>query len=296
MFRFSWRNGLAVGIITGIGLATLTILFAQAVYDLAQCEHDAQCYRYAAQYDGRDLPTTWWWVWEKKLVTSSDTLANWIMALFTIFTVILVWRTLVATQKMVRDTARIGEAQSRAYVHADKVHFFWGNENQTRPRVEIWVRNTGLTPANWYEIRIKELVYPHEGFDHSTPIIDQVTFPEKFEGPWNAIPADGEGNKATFFFVEENEIEEINKAAMDRMGLSKPSHGFSVVGEIRYQTFFGEIFISQFAFGRAMLPTYRVDRTDTRDVDGVTINNNFERPIALSRYAAKLETYKKVKG
>jgi hypothetical protein len=155
-------------------------------------------------------------------------------------------------------------------------------------------RNAGQTPAKWYEIRIRELVYPHEGFDHETPLLDQITLPDKFEGPWNAIPADQEGNKATVFFTENAERSDIMKASQDKFGLSVPSHGFLVLGEIRYQTFFGETFISQFCFGRAILPARKLKETRTRDVDGVSINDHIEEPIILARYAAKLSTYERI--
>jgi hypothetical protein len=191
-------------------------------------------------------------------------------------------------------TREVGRDQSRAYIHADRANFFWGNEAQTSPRVEIWVRNTGQTPAKWYEIRIKELVYPHEGFDNKTPIFDQITLPDKFEGPWNAIPGDQEGNKATFFFKEDAERSDILKASQDKFGLSSPSHGFSVLGEIRYQTFFGETFISQFCFGRSILPARKVKEVRTIVVDSVTINDIIEEPIILARYSAKLKTYERI--
>ena len=110
MFKRDWGNGLASGIILGGGTTAVLFLFGQAIYDLAKCNHDGQCDRYAAQYEGEDLPSTWWWFWDGSIVSASDTLAQWIMAFFTIAVVLLVWRTLVATQVIAGETTRIGEA------------------------------------------------------------------------------------------------------------------------------------------------------------------------------------------
>jgi hypothetical protein len=107
------------------------------------------------------------------------------------------------------------------------------------------------------------------------------------------VPSGGEGRKTTFFFLEEDAVHEIAMAGQDKYGLVTPSHGFFVVGEIRYKTFFGEIFVSQFAFGRASLPAYQIKETRTKLVDDMTINDHIEEPIPLARYAAHLRTYER---
>jgi hypothetical protein len=57
-------------------------------------------------------------LWDRVIetfVSPSDTLAQWIMAVFSVIVVILVWKTFFATQDMARDTREIGGAQVRAY-------------------------------------------------------------------------------------------------------------------------------------------------------------------------------------
>ncbi|SDZ43350.1 hypothetical protein SAMN05444004_11473 [Jannaschia faecimaris] len=324
MSKFNWRNGPAAGLVLGVFIFCMSgwLLWtlsanqtehrvrseeaAKRYTEYAEDRVDEMCFRLDGQALRRCI--------QEEIETShdhnrsdQDLDAQQTMAFFTqimgatallgvvlgVGSVALIYMTLSETREMTAQARGMGRDQSRAYVHADRAHFFWGGESQKHPRVEIWVRNTGLTPANWYEIRIKDLVYPHEGFDETTPLIDQVKLPEKFEGPWNAIPADSKGNKATFHF-DRDETKRIKLAAMDGLGLSAPTYGLSIVGEIRYQTFFGEVFVSQFVFGRSMLPAYRLERSETRDVDGVKVTDNIEKPIHLSRYAAKIDTYKKV--
>jgi hypothetical protein len=278
MSQFSGRNGFAVGLTLGLCLALLVYLFFGSGTKIPE----------EGQISGGFL-----WNWTGPLVSSADTLAQWIMTAFTIVAVLLVWSTLISTQDMLRETKRLGEAQAQAYVHAEKAFFFWGGETHARPRVEIWVRNSGSTPAKWYEIRVKELVWSHSAPPDRDTLFGQVILPEAFDGPWNAIPPGSEGNKATIVFSGDEEIVSIKRAAQDKLGLSTPSHGFAVVGEIRYQTFFDETFVTQFVFGRAALPSYECKETRTRIVEDITVNDNIERPIPLARLSARLQTYKK---
>lgn len=111
----------ALGLMVGGGIMTILFLFGQSIYDLAKCNHDGHCDRYAAQYEGKDFPSSWWWLWDGGLVSAKDSLAQWIMALFTIAVALLVWRTLVATQLMVVETRRIGQAQVRAHLHLEPI-------------------------------------------------------------------------------------------------------------------------------------------------------------------------------
>ncbi|MEJ6398589.1 hypothetical protein [Yoonia sp. 208BN28-4] len=82
-------------------------------------------------------------------VSPSDTLAQWIMAAFTIAVVVLVWRTLIATQNIATDTRKIGEAQVRAYMTYDDIEIIWENKinGPPEPNFAVVWRNTGNSPA-----------------------------------------------------------------------------------------------------------------------------------------------------
>tara|TARA_R110002110_G_scaffold12021_6_gene57262 strand:- start:98 stop:904 length:807 start_codon:yes stop_codon:yes gene_type:complete len=131
-------------------------LFGHAVYDWAKCEQTAECYRHAAKYEGKDFPSSWWWRWTGDLVSSSDTLAQWIMAFFTIAVTLLVWRTLVATQDMASQTREVMATESRSIeleyrpiITVDRLEINdWGAQpGHIRHMARFVIVNHGKTPA-----------------------------------------------------------------------------------------------------------------------------------------------------
>ena len=160
MFKRLTDSYFALGIVLGGTIVAVLFLFGQAIYDLAKCNHDGQCNRYAAQYNGEDFPSSWWWFWDGSFVSASDTLAQWIMAFFTIAVVLLVWRTLIATQEMARETTRIGEAQVRAYVSISKVENIHVTAGENIA-LNISISNSGASPAKSVAyVAIPHLVAP----------------------------------------------------------------------------------------------------------------------------------------
>lgn len=142
MSKFIWLYGFlvgllifAAGLIIGVLWTVPVLIFGEHVY---------------AKHEGSEIPD-WWWSWVKDYVLREDTLAQWIMAFFTIAVVLLVWRTLKATQEMAadtrgmaKDTRRIGDAQTRAYMMW-KQALIQANNNGIICGVE-W-KNFGNTPA-----------------------------------------------------------------------------------------------------------------------------------------------------
>jgi hypothetical protein len=140
-----YRNGaFALGLVVGGGIALNVFLWL---------DYRANYKSYAAaNSNSNENSSEIGKLWDRVLgvfVSPSDTLAQWIMAVFTIAVVFLVWRTLVATQEMARDTRHIGEAQTRAYLSFDSVEAVFLNDGDgftgvyLRPRI----KNTGQTPA-----------------------------------------------------------------------------------------------------------------------------------------------------
>lgn len=297
MFQNIRDGKFAIGLVLGIGLTVIFFAF-MLTEDQSRNSPDmapliganAQVQENRQSGDGLNA----WWRWDGSLITSSDTAAQWIMMVFSIVAALLLFGTLIATQRMAKDTRTIGQDQSRAYIHADKAHFFWGGSRNQNPRVEIWIRNTGQTPAKWYEIKAKECVFAHNGEDSDAEPWRKTHLPDQFDGPWNAVPADSKGRKATFYFNSDEQVAEINKASRDEPGIAIPTHGFCVVGEVRYETFFGEIFTSQFVFGRSVLPPYKLKETRTRKVKDITVNENIEEPVPLVRFSGNIKAYEKI--
>jgi hypothetical protein len=153
-----YRNGaFALGLVVGGGLVLNLFLWLD----------------YKANYEG-DKPSTenssgersevggFWDNLIETFISPSDTLAQWIMASFTIAVVLLVWRTLIATQDIARDTSRIGEAQVRAYLSAVNVQV--GHDRQNGHicfRCDIF--NSGQSPAFDSYALVKITLFINEG-------------------------------------------------------------------------------------------------------------------------------------
>jgi hypothetical protein len=143
-----YRNGaFALGLVVGGGLALNLFLWLD----------------YKAKYEG-DQPTnsnggtqsseigSYWDMLIGTFISPSDTLAQWIMAIFTIAVVVLVYRTLVATQDMARDTRDIGQKQARAYlsIMLGKAEIeVVGNKDGSNlvVKIAVSVMNSGNTPG-----------------------------------------------------------------------------------------------------------------------------------------------------
>lgn len=152
MFRFPWRNGFASGLIVGTILLILLCLIAGlSPAEIEPVSGGNAC----AASSGNDcsnnsesMPELWYWL--RRLFSFEDTIAQWIMTIFTIAAAGLLLLTLRATQNMVRDTREIGEAQTRAYLSFDRVEAIFINSGDgftgvyIRPRI----KNTGQTPAD----------------------------------------------------------------------------------------------------------------------------------------------------
>jgi hypothetical protein len=56
MSKFNWRNGFAIGLMLGIGLTAIVLVWGQLVYDFADCIAKGECERYATPYEGDNEP------------------------------------------------------------------------------------------------------------------------------------------------------------------------------------------------------------------------------------------------
>lgn len=158
MPKRDWRNGLAFGLIVGICLATLVYVFGSfAAGEVGHQPNDQHSKTYVSQNeDQRKNPDeSQWWGVARRLVSSEDTLAQWIMAFLSLAAVVvsgsaLYWvnETLKATRQMAVDTRRIGEAQVRAYLTIEECYAIPSKDGE-----EIFfnlrcsVRNCGQSPA-----------------------------------------------------------------------------------------------------------------------------------------------------
>lgn len=86
----------------------------------------------------------------QRLVSLEDTLAQWLMAVFSLFalmvsavTVYWVRETLIATRQMAEDTRLIGEAQVRSYIYANKAEI-----DVLTNTIAVLFRNFGNSPGS----------------------------------------------------------------------------------------------------------------------------------------------------
>ncbi|MDM7931379.1 hypothetical protein [Tabrizicola sp.] len=118
----NWFSGLAFGLVAGLILAALLLASLSAGF-----------------------PD--WWNHDGAIVTTKDTLANWLVAIFSFVAALFLWLTLRATQDMAKETTRIGEAQTRAYLDIGLTHVGPKNSDLSLWNFRVSVRNSGQSPA-----------------------------------------------------------------------------------------------------------------------------------------------------
>ncbi|OJU36118.1 MAG: hypothetical protein BGN94_24690 [Rhizobiales bacterium 68-8] len=191
---------------------------------------------------------------------------------------LLVFGSLAAAFNANRIAREIGRDQSRAYLHMNSAEFTWGNEQGGHPIIVLTVKNTGQTPAKWFAVRYKVFVkaladdstLPNSGYDFST-----LTFTGKQFRRWNAL---GASSERTLPCWDEKEAAEVSAIYKNRL-----RHSVEIAGVLRYETFFGEIFETEFWFARRKPGGYSVaDITET------------EVPHKMQHARAVLRTYEQV--
>jgi len=95
-----------------------------------------------------------WWKYDGAVVTSKDTLANWLVAIFSFVAAIFLWLTLRATQEMAQDTRRIGELQARAYIDVKLTQVQAGQVGKSLWIFRVSLSNTGQSPASQIYIQV----------------------------------------------------------------------------------------------------------------------------------------------
>lgn len=128
MLKFNWRNGFAVGLTLGIFSTALVLLVGENLNDLAKCIAQTEhCESTQTQKDGKEPE---WWNWTRRLVAAEDTLAQWIMAFFTIAATAVLLLTLRSANK----TNAAAVKASQAALEANQIM-------RSEQRPWLWVRN-----------------------------------------------------------------------------------------------------------------------------------------------------------
>ncbi len=312
MFNSDWRGGFAVGLsIALLGMTGLVLW----IFSVSYCP-DAPCHyqKHPDQtetYNQRWFPLPWYpnatlqpkpptaegapkdheygdLVAQESMARATNVIA-WATIVSVMTAMIGVWL-LISNLSLTRKT---NQDQARAYVHAESVEFLWRSVGHTNPRIVVFVRNCGQTPAKWYRVRLKHIVFDQDKSVRWPESVDKVEFGE-FSRSWNAIST-GSDDLSTPFDFTDAEIPGIQSARNTALTYSGKS--FAVFGEIEYCTFFGEVFLSQFCFGTHDLRSYRGDAPEkitlTPDEMPGMVNETRrkEHPIKLSRWPIDARTY-----
>lgn len=262
---------LSLGFVVGIGFALLFLIWAVPQFRLPIDSRITE-----EQYGVS------WPYWLTTLVKLEDTLAQWLMAIISllatvasIVAVVLVKRTLDATREVGRD-------QSRAYIHADRAQFTLGGFNAENPRIALWVKNTGSTPAKWFAVRSLVLVKPIDATRLTFATLDIDDFSAT---RWNAL---GGGLELSLPINIGDAAEEIRNAYHRK----REAYSLWVAGVVRYETFFSEVFETEFLFVRRGLPQQIIE-TARKTGAGDLME---ETPHSLQRGSGELRSYRRIDG
>lgn len=193
-----------------------------------------------------DCDTPQWWRSTQRLVSSEDTLAQWIMVFLSLASIIvsgvavyLVWVSIGKTNDAIalaREANKIsresGKAQSRAYV---SVEWAMVELNRLNSKISIKVVNSGHTPALWVNIHAEVIVF---NADEQQP---SMQFDRQAIGSdWGAIPSGNYAELPTYCQAETAAILKVQEAR----GILT----LDIFGRIRYETIFGEVYETEFDF------------------------------------------------
>lgn len=170
------------------------------------------------------------------------------------------------TRDALKLTREIGRDQSRAYVQAKKAHAAWCGG--ILPVITVTVDNRGQTPAKWFGYRcvVASSELPSRPFNRESVQKAKKTC-------WYGL---GPNDKRTFRIAQE-----ILSPFANQSGPRKTI--LRIDGLIEYETFFGELYISEFSFHGDVDPRNGIVHEFGKASE--------MKPIKLSHSAQELRSY-----
>jgi len=161
---------------------------------------------------------------------------NWLLGIGTLLvlgSLLMAWCANRAAMGAIKVTREFGKHQSRAYVSIEKAFIEHGYE----PKIFLEVINNGLTPPKWVEI---ECACRKQDFGEPTVWLDTITFSKPTR--WDmAAMREPQTVIANAKCDVGNVSTVINSARRDKRLLV-------LQGILRWETFFGEIFFTEFIY------------------------------------------------
>lgn len=159
MLKRDWSNGFASGLIVAICAIALLFITIGAVENSGTRppKQSTQCDASDQQCPQKNDGGGYWWGVTKSLVSSEDTLAQWLMMVASLLAVgisglAVYWvkRTFEITRDMAKDTREMGQMQVRAYLSSTTIDSMlgWNAESKLHSiRLTPVILNTGQSPA-----------------------------------------------------------------------------------------------------------------------------------------------------
>lgn len=200
--------------------------------------------------------------------------------------IILLWRAnkaafgaVSAGRDAVTATREIGKAQAQAYVHVEKAELLWGSDSSPEPRFILTVINTGMTPARWFECEATAFTRELDGERKLSGkmLFSDIDYTAVNKTRWNAL---GAGKETTLPAGRDKSPEIIDAYRNDNKAIN-------IAGVLRYETFFGDIFESEFWF--VVGPQHRYRRETTSSPGIITYR---EIPAVMRKAAGNMETFR----
>jgi len=196
---------------------------------------------------------------------------------------IALFLSLAQTRAAIRDNRVLGEAQTRAYVHVDSAVLRWGDSLGSNPSFTLTAINTGQTPAKWFECNATVFTRPLDtaGLHSHSMSFDDIDLQNVAAHRWNAL---GGGGQLTFHAGTKSI--DVARAAYGRKDVS-----LDIAGIVKYETFFGEIFESEFWFTRRPPPGFSSIKAPNQNGLAILFT---EEPRPMQRAAGSFKAYHRV--
>lgn len=166
-----FKNGyFAFGLVVGIGVTLIIGVFGEHLYKLVQCIAGHECNAYPNAQEQGEEPE--WWYWTRRIVSAEDTLAQWVMSIFSIIAVALIWITLSHSKRAANYTQQmLDEAKIATKATQDSIKAFLAAnppkliiEDDGIPRkLDIRITNVGKSPAYSATLRASTFFIAKEG-------------------------------------------------------------------------------------------------------------------------------------
>lgn len=167
--------------------------------------------------------------WQQTLIAFLQALLTVLALVFTGWAAFAASRASRAAERSVKQAEKSANVQLRAYVHVEEVHMLW--TANTKPLFDVTCRNTGQTPAQWFEISIKCVV---KRKDDAVP-------PVPLEGRAQRWPVPIGSDAIRSARVEGDIDEEI-----DWEKIVRSRSAIFALGRLRYKDVFGTIHDEEF--------------------------------------------------